>query len=317
MVSSGSFVGLRRGQVEVRRGGELVERVPLAEVERIVVWSGAAGVSVRLLVEAGRMGVPVVFVGRGPDAVSVVLPGVSGRSPFKMVAQAEWRASPEKRLRAARWFIEWKLRGRAWLLKRLSRSRAQELRDYGYLLEASARGLAGAGSVDRLRSEEAAAGRLYWEAVRRYGLLGEDFRGREPRAGDRWNSALDLLYALLRAEAQRALSIAGLYPYMGFMHADRSGRPSLALDFMEPYRWLAEWALFKAAGRGWEPRLGEGGRLSRDTVARLLEAWDRMLSSAYPGAERSVSKTIMLDAWKLGEALLEGWDWAPTPLGPW
>ena len=65
-------------------------------------------------------------------------------------------------------------------------------------------------------------------------------RSRHP-ARDRVNCLLSFLYALLRHDCVAALTSAGLDPFVGFLHADRPNRPSLALDLMEEFRpWVAD-----------------------------------------------------------------------------
>src|SRR5262249_48639352 len=52
---------------------------------------------------------------------------------------------------------------------------------------------------------------------------------------------LSFLYALVRHDCIAALTAIGLDPFVGFLHADRPNRPSLALDLLEEFRhWLAD-----------------------------------------------------------------------------
>lgn len=60
-------------------------------------------------------------------------------------------------------------------------------------------------------------------------------RNRRPPT-DPVNAMLSLAYALLTRVFTTAISATGLDPYMGFYHRPRHGRPSLALDLMEPFR---------------------------------------------------------------------------------
>jgi CRISPR-associated protein Cas1 len=65
-------------------------------------------------------------------------------------------------------------------------------------------------------------------------------RTRHP-ARDRINCLLSFIYALLRHDCVAALTSVGLDPFVGFLHADRPNRPSLALDLMEEFRpWVAD-----------------------------------------------------------------------------
>jgi CRISP-associated protein Cas1 len=63
------------------------------------------------------------------------------------------------------------------------------------------------------------------------------FAGRNRRPPlDRVNALLSFGYSLLANDLRSALESVGLDPYVGFLHADRPGRPSLALDLMEEFR---------------------------------------------------------------------------------
>lgn len=67
----------------------------------------------------------------------------------------------------------------------------------------------------------------------------EDFyfneRNRRPPL-DRVNAMLSFVYTLLAANCASSLETVGLDPYVGFLHRDRPGRASLALDLMEELR---------------------------------------------------------------------------------
>ena len=53
---------------------------------------------------------------------------------------------------------------------------------------------------------------------------------------DRTNALLSFAYSLMTGMCTSALSAVGLDPYVGFMHTDRPGRRSLALDLVEEFR---------------------------------------------------------------------------------
>ena len=79
-------------------------------------------------------------------------------------------------------------------------------------------------------------------------------RSRRPPL-DAVNALLSFLYALLRHDCTSALAAVGLDPAVGYLHADRPGRPSLALDLMEEFRP----ALADRLGAGADqPRAGHG-----------------------------------------------------------
>ena len=63
------------------------------------------------------------------------------------------------------------------------------------------------------------------------------FNGRNKRPPlDNVNALLSFVYSLLTTECTGAAYSVGLDPYVGFLHRDRPGRQSLALDIMEEFR---------------------------------------------------------------------------------
>src|SRR5690606_22423641 len=98
---------------------------------------------------------------------------------------------------------------------------------------------------DELRGIEGEAANIYFGCFDELILEnkpGFGFEGRNRRPPrDNMNALLSFLYTLLRHDVQSALETVGLDPYVGFLHTDRPGRPSLALDLMEELRpYLAD-----------------------------------------------------------------------------
>lgn len=96
--------------------------------------------------------------------------------------------------------------------------------------------------VDRLRGLEGEAAANYFGVFNE--LIRVDdfvFNGRVRRPPtDPVNALLSFTYSMITQECVSALTGVGLDPYVGFLHKDRPGRPSLALDLLEEFR--AYWA---------------------------------------------------------------------------
>jgi CRISP-associated protein Cas1 len=95
-------------------------------------------------------------------------------------------------------------------------------------------------TTDALRGLEGEAAAAYF-AVFDHLIRADDpslrFRGRSRRSPlDPVNALLSLLYTLVTHDCRSALETFGLDPAVGFLHRDRPGRPSLALDLMEEFR---------------------------------------------------------------------------------
>jgi CRISPR-associated protein Cas1 len=126
-------------------------------------------------------------------------------------------------------------------------------------------------SVDEIRAElmgiEGRASRIYWEALS--WLIPDDYAwpGRTGRhAEDPVNSLLNYGYGILYSEVQNALVIAGLEPYVGLIHTDRPGKPSLTLDFIEEFRApVVDRTVIGLVRRGFNVDIDDNGRMTRDT----------------------------------------------------
>ncbi len=94
--------------------------------------------------------------------------------------------------------------------------------------------------LDSLRGLEGKCASSYFTALDEMILSNKAdffFRGRSRRPPlDNVNALLSFAYTLLAYDCAGALSSVGLDPYVGFLHRDRPGRTSLALDLMEELR---------------------------------------------------------------------------------
>jgi CRISPR-associated protein Cas1 len=190
----------------------------------------------------------------------------------------------------ARAFIAGKLHNTRWLLSRSARDSAcdadrEPLRTaadaHAHLLRELGRT---PDDLDIIRGVEGRAAALHFEVFSlhlRPALRASfpfDGRNRRPPR-DALNCLLSFLYALLRHDCVSALTAVGLDPFAGFLHADRSGRESLALDLMEEFRPWVERLALTLVNRG-ELKIGqflprEGG------AVELTEAGRKALVAAY------------------------------------
>jgi CRISPR-associated protein Cas1 len=100
--------------------------------------------------------------------------------------------------------------------------------------------------ADTLRGLEGTAGRLYFQTLS--SLLPTDyaFAGRSYRpAVDPFNAFLNYAYGVLYSRVEKVLMIAGLDPFVGFLHRDDYNQKSMVYDFIEPYRVHADYTVFR------------------------------------------------------------------------
>ncbi len=102
------------------------------------------------------------------------------------------------------------------------------------------RSIADVPDLDGLRGKEGEASAIYFAVFDHLILCNKDkfyFHGRTRRPPlDNVNALLSFMYTLLAHDMTSALESVGLDPAVGYLHRDRPGRPSLALDLMEELR---------------------------------------------------------------------------------
>ena len=109
------------------------------------------------------------------------------------------------------------------------------------------------------------------------------FRGRNRRPPmDNVNALLSFVYTILAHEVRSALESVGIDPCVGFLHTDRPGRQSLALDMMEEFRpYLADRLVLtlinrkQIDGKGFISREAAGIIMNDETRKELLTAWQK------------------------------------------
>jgi CRISPR-associated protein Cas1 len=177
-------------------------------------------------------------------------------------AQYNAQTDPALATEVARNVVAGKVRNSRTVVQRAARE-LENAEDRDALDEASkllATALRAAGRVrtlDEVRGVEGHAGRVYFDNFERMIRIGDTrdsfaFSGRNRRPPrDRVNALLSFVYALVRGDCVSACEGVGLDPQFGYLHALRSGRPSLALDLMEELRpILADRLVLTLVNRG-------------------------------------------------------------------
>ena len=217
--------------------------VPFFRVKELVIEGRGVSISSDVIEELCSRNVPVHFIRRSGRSVAMLLsPDLVGMVKTR---RAQVRAyGGVLGVEYARSVVIGKMRNQAALLKYFGKYKGREgleeiLKGLGALVRRGRR--VKGRNVEEVRGKflmyESQAGRLYWEGVKILSDGKFEFEVREKRgARDSFNVALNYGYGILRGVVTGALQTAGLDPYAGFLHTDRSGRPSLVLDAMEEFR---------------------------------------------------------------------------------
>lgn len=152
------------------------------------------------------------------------------RNTVAAVRRAQYAFSEEDTLTVARTMIRAKIENAISFLRSKQISAPQPVHDALSMV-------ADATSNEELRGAEGMAARAYFGRLSDVFIDGWEMDGRSTRPPeDHLNSLLSLTYVFLTNEVEAALHTRNLDPHLGVFHADRHGRPSLALDLVEEFR---------------------------------------------------------------------------------
>ena len=243
VTSEEAYLALETENVAVYIGEEKKAQYPLLVLESIISFS-YKGASPALMGACARQGIQLTFLTpRGR-----FLARVCGQEQGNVLLRKEqYRLSDklEKSCHIARNFIFGKVYNQRWVLERTLRD--HRMRVDAAKLESASQALAGLlpaietqTDLDALRGLEGEASVRYFHVFDEMVLNQKadflfDGRNRRPPT-DNMNALLSFAYVLLSNDCASALESVGLDSYVGFMHRDRPGRTSLALDLMEELR---------------------------------------------------------------------------------
>lgn len=226
--------GTERGRAPIHMIGGLICFGRAGASPAVLAACAEAGVAVSLLTPNGK------FIARveGPRSGNVLLRRAQYRlADNPLQATAIVRGIVAAKAANQRTVLRRALRDHGTGMAVVARSalEAAEIR----LTDIARRTLHGT-EIAGLRGIEGEAAQVYFSVFDHLVLVDDRsfaFTGRSRRPPlDRINALLSFLYAMLGHDCRSALESVGLDPQVGYLHADRPGRASLALDLMEEMR---------------------------------------------------------------------------------
>jgi CRISPR-associated protein Cas1 len=294
-----SYVHKERETIVIKNGDTRLGQFPALAIGNILCF-GQISVSPFLMGYCGEQGIGLSFF----SEFGRFLARVQGRQTGNVLlrrAQYRWADDSEKSVSVARVMVAAKIANSRSVLLR-------ELRNHGAnsLLKAAATRLASslrrarnARSVDEAMGIEGDAANAYFSVFNEL-LRGSGFafggRVRRPPT-DSVNALLSFVYSLITQECASALQGVGLDPYVGFLHQDRPGRVSLALDILEEFRasWADRFVLTLINRRQIQPNdfvteASGAVRMTEDTRKNLLVAYQerKQVEIMHPYVEEQV-----------------------------
>ena len=283
------YLSLEQEAVVISKDRVTVAKFPLLNFESIVT-SSQVSVSPSLLAACMEREISITYLDRNGK----FLARVSGQNIGNVLLRKnQFRYSDDKTVscQIARNMILGKSYNQRWLLDRYCRDHPLSI-DLDSIqkcccnLQASYTRIKECADLDILRGMEGELAQQYFAVFDSLILKNHDFfafkkRTRRPPL-DPVNSVVSYLYTILYHESASALSCVGLDPYVGFLHRDRSGRMSLALDLMEELRApLVDRMTLTLINRGqlkaqhFEKQAAGAVLITNEGRKTIIEAWQR------------------------------------------
>ncbi len=282
-----TYLALEGENVVIKKEDKIAMQLPLHNLESIVCF-GYLGASPALMGACAEKNIGLSFLSPSGRFLGRITGKVKGnvllRKKQYQISEQDCPSLPIARaclsgkIYNCRKVIERAIRDHAVLVDISALSQAsQSLRE-------SLQTIQRANSVGELMGIEGSAAKIYFGVFNHLILQQKEdfiFEGRTRRPPlDRVNALLSFLYTLLASEVGSALETVGLDPYVGFLHQDRPGRASLALDVMEDLRpVLADRLVLTMINRkqisaGGFVRKENGGMLmDDDTRKKVISLW--------------------------------------------
>jgi len=281
-----SYLALDGENVVIEKEKNVAMRLPLHNLENIVCF-GYQGASPALMGACAERGVGLCFLTPHGRFLARVNGKVKGNVLLRK--KQYFISESQESVAIAASFLIGKIANCRKVLERAMRDHTL-LVDVARLSEASLalreilRTIRECKSIDDLMGFEGSAAKIYFSVFDQLILQQrEDFffkeRSRRPPL-DNLNALLSFFYTILTNEVASALETVGLDPYVGFLHQDRPGRPSLALDVMEELRpvFCDRLALSlinrkQVNGQGFTQKESGGIIMDDETKKKVLTVW--------------------------------------------
>ncbi|MEK3936850.1 type I-C CRISPR-associated endonuclease Cas1c [Sporosarcina sp. FSL W7-1349] len=238
-----AYLALKGENVVIVQDEEVIGRVPLHNLEAICTF-GRQGASPALMAACMEKSIAITFLSTSGRFRGRVIGSTKGNVTLRRT-QYRFADDEEKSTEISKHFLIGKLYNAKWSLERITRDHAlridlEKFKTKSAFLSESIQQLTVADNLEVLRGIEGNAASAYFSVMDDMILQQkEDFfyKGRSRRPPlDNVNALLSFVYTLLASDVGAALETVGLDAYVGFLHRDRPGRMSLALDVMEELR---------------------------------------------------------------------------------
>ena len=237
VTKQGSQVGVDGGRITIYMKGEgELASFPMGQVDTINIF-GNINFTTPFVARANEHGIVLNYFTQNGRYRGSFVPE---QNTIAEVRRRQYALSEKESLKIAKQIIRGKIRNSRTLLNRKDVSDTGKLvaleEETGKLV-ALEEETGKARDLDALRGTEGEAAEIYFGLLNGCLADGWTFERRTRRPPeDHINALLSLTYSMMKNEVLSALRQYNLDPFLGILHADRHGRPALALDLQEEFR---------------------------------------------------------------------------------
>lgn len=243
ITTPGRYLSLNGENIVISESSAELGRIPLHNLDGIIAF-GSNGASPALMGKCAENSIGLSFMDRNGRFLARI---EGKRNGNVLLRRKQYRVADNESdsLHIAKNMIVGKLFNSRWVLDRTLRDHPMRIdtelfsSKIGFLKESISR-VSDTESSDSLRGIEGEAASVYFSVFDEMLLQQKEefrFRSRNKHPPlDKVNAMLSFSYSLATNMCVAALESVGLDPYVGFLHTDRPGRCSLALDLVEEFR---------------------------------------------------------------------------------
>ena len=243
VTSEDIYLSLENENIAAWKDREIVQKLPLINLENILYF-GYKGASPALLGACAERNIGFCFLTNNGRFLARVC-GQSRGNVLLRKEQYRWADDLQKCVKMASFFLIGKIYNARSVIMRMLRDHplSVDQKLFSETIEQllhSIKEISKAQTLEELRGIEGNAAQIYFSVFNQMILQDKKsffFGGRIKRPPeDRINALLSFTYTILSHDCASALEAVGIDAYVGFLHRDRPGRESLALDVMEELR---------------------------------------------------------------------------------
>lgn len=295
----GSYISKKENRFVVKTK-EKSDEYSADQISQIII-SSPSSISEGVVKLATEKNIDIVFTSLNGKPLARIYPCTLGGTTLTRREQAK-AYFDERGIKIVKEILKAKLKNQLALIKRLNKTREKMFAPEIEKLEENIQRIdqVPGENIDEARNKllgyEGYGASVYFQCLNKIFPI----KNRNPDGKDIYNIALNYGYGILYSEIERSCILSGLDPYLGFLHMDRYGKPSMVLDMVEQFRAIIDRAIItlfvqKRLSEQDAEIIGEGILLTKEARTKIIEEVMKTLDwkTIYKNKKITISSVIL------------------------